>query len=202
MKFITFHIAVLGLLLGPGSNLVTLVPQSGIAGNRMNVNDLPAVDKPFKVAPYVHAAAVLQEMGKEKGCVQLARFARQGDDGQVAVLCRLLFSTKTKTPIRPPRLGKPTYLGGTGDDEWPLSPIELVGDVPFFIVQSYALGGEREPSSNYLAFCLENCEWSDIRFDKVSDDSIEKALQELLTSGKWKAPLTAPERMYLISQIK
>ncbi len=54
----------------------------------------------------------------------------------------------------------------------------------------------------YLDYCLEHCEWSSARFDKVTDKTIEKALQKLLTSKKWKRPLTDDERKWLSSQIE
>jgi hypothetical protein len=193
---------MLGFGFAFGGNLAVAQSPPGKKGKNIDMNDLPGVDRPFKVAPYVRAAALLQKMGKEKACEQLAKLAERGDDGQVAILCRLLFSKKEKMPIRPPRFGDPIYLGGTSADDWPLSPLELVDDVPFFVVDGYNLGGERETSLHYLNFYLENCEWSNIRFDKVSDKTIEKALKNLLASGKWKTPLTDSEREYLSSQIK
>ncbi len=184
-----------------GGNLADAQPSPGREGESINLNDLPAVGKPFKVAPYVRAGAVLQKMGKEEGCKQLAKLAKQGDEGQVALLCRMLFSKKEK-PFRPPLLGEPAYLGGTSDDDWPLSPLEFVDDVPFVVVRGYTLEGKAETSLQYLNFCLENCEWSGIRLEKITDEGINKALEKLLASKKWKSPLVESERQFLSSQIK
>ena len=157
----------------------------------------------FKVAPYVRAAALLQALGKEKACEQLGRLAKMdNEDGQVAILCRLLFTKKENKEFRAPLFGDPIYMGGTRDIDWPLSPIEIVDDVPFFIVRGYNLGGLPEPSLVYLNYCREHCEWSKTRFDHVNDKSIEKALEKLLASKKWSMPLTDYERKLLISQTK
>src|SRR5258708_39126340 len=69
---------------------------------KVDLNELPAIDRPFKAAPCMRAAALLQQMGKQKGCVQLAKLAEQDDYGRVAVMCRLVFSKKRNTFFRPP----------------------------------------------------------------------------------------------------
>jgi hypothetical protein len=179
---------------------VTWYPEG--QGETIDLKDCPSLDKPFKVAPYVAAAAKLQKLGKEKACKQMAQLAKRGDAGQVAILCRMLFCMKATASFRAPRFGAPIYLGKTSDDDWPLSPIELVDGVPFFIVFSYNLNGQRESSCRYLDFCVENCCWSEAPLGNITDKEIEKALQKLLVSSKWKKPLTDSERKYLISQEK
>ncbi len=171
----------------------------------IDLKDCPALYKPFKVAPYVLVAAKLQKLGKDKACKRMAELAEQDDKDdkcRVAILCRMLFCKKATASFRAPRVGKPVYLGKTTDDDWPLSPTELVDGVPFFIVSGYQLGGDPETSHTYLKYCLENCDWSDTRFDTINDKKIDKALQKLLASGKWKTPLTDDERQFLISQTK
>jgi len=168
----------------------------------IKLEDLPTGGR-FKVAPYVRAAALLQDMGKEKACEQLARLAKMDDeDGQAAILCRLLFSRKENKEFRAPLFGDPIYMGGTSDVDWSLSPNEIVDDVPFFIVSGYNLGGLPEPSLVYLNYCREHCEWSKTRFGNVNRKTIEKALRKLLDSKKWRRPLTDYERELLISQTK
>jgi hypothetical protein len=168
----------------------------------INPNDLPDKGQ-YKVAPYLRAAALLQEMGKEKACEQLVKLANKDDEHrQVAFLCRLLFTKRGGGPFRGPLLGGPNYMGRTSENDWPLLPIEIVDDVPFFIVSSYQVGGLPEPSLLYLDYCLRNCEWSKTRFGHVNDKSVEKALNKLLASKKWKRPLTDYERRLLISQTK
>ncbi len=170
----------------------------------IKLDDLPTVGR-FKVAPYVRAAALLQDMGKEKACEQLARLGKMADeDGQVPILCRLLFAKKENKEFPSPPFGGPSHMGGTSDIDWPLSPIEIVDAVPFFIVESY--GGSGPPphafSLFYLNYCREHCEWSKTRFGNVNRKTIEKALRKLLASKKWRRPLTDYERALLISQTK
>jgi hypothetical protein len=168
----------------------------------INLNDLPT-RRQFKVAPYVRAAALLQEMDKEKACEQLMKLAKKDDeDGQVTLLCRLLFSKRENKPFRAPLLGGPIFIGGTSETDWPLLPIEILDDVPFFVIEGYNVGGYPEPSHLYLKYCLENCEWSKTRFGRVDDKTIDKALKKLLASKKWRRPLTDYEREHLISQTK
>jgi hypothetical protein len=189
-------------LLGAGCSKEPSPPEKEEA--TINLNDLPPLDRPdkLKVRPYVQAAAQIQKLGKEQARKFLTKRAERGDDGQIVMLCRMLFSKKPKGEFRPPMLGAPVYFGGTGLEDWPLLPIELVDDVPFYIVDGFELGGQAEPSGMYLEYCLEHCEWSSARFDKVTDKTIEAALQKLLASKKWKRPLTDGERQRLSSQVE
>src|SRR6516162_9744882 len=107
---IGIFVCILGSCCAPRAlNAAPALPEREV--DNLDVNDLPAVGCPFKVGPYVRAAAVLQKMGKVRACDQLVKLAKQGDDGQIAILCRMLFSKKANTEFRRPRLGSPIYLG-------------------------------------------------------------------------------------------
>lgn len=107
----------------------------------ITLNDLTP-RRQFKITPYVRAAALLQEMGKEKACKQLVKLAKDDDeDGEVAILCRLLFSRKENKEFLAPLFGCPSYMGATTDADWPMSPIEIVDGVSFFIVAGYCGSG-------------------------------------------------------------
>lgn len=202
MKVIIVMGMVLELCVGLGAEGATSESPAGKEGSTINLNELPTVYK-FKSLPYAHAAALLQKMGKEKGCELLKKVAERGEEGQVAILCRMLFTKGARAPFRAPYCwGAPIYLGGTDDGDWPLSPLALVDDVPFCVVKSYHLMGEGESSMDYLNFCLENCQWSKTRFDRVSDKTVEKALRSLLASPKWKTRLTGAEQERLRSQAR
>jgi hypothetical protein len=167
----------------------------------INFSNLPAIRQPFRITPYVRVAAQLQKLGKAAACERLTSVAMQSDDRQqVTILCRMLFSKRQNLPFRSAYLGQPVYLGGTVDDDWPLAPLELVDGVPFFVVYGYKIGGTREPSVDYLDYCVKNCEWSTTKFENVNDKTVKGALDKLLRSDKWKAPLTEVERRFLISQ--
>ncbi len=159
----------------------------------------------FKVSSYVRAAALLQEMGKEKACKQLVKLAKDDDeDGEIAILCRMLFSKKENKEFPALHFGCPSYMGASTNVDWPLSPIEIVDGIPFYIVSSSCGSGPplHAWSLLYLNYCIENCEWSKTRFGRVDDKTIGKALRKLLASKKWRKPLTDDERELLISQTK
>jgi uncharacterized protein (TIGR03067 family) len=97
-----------------------------------NLPDLEATT--YRVDPYVRAAAMLHDMGKDKATDALSKLARGHEhDNQVIVLCRMLFTPKAKGKFRRPALGAALLLGDTGDADWPLEPIELVDGVPCLI---------------------------------------------------------------------
>ena len=198
----TLAVVMLVLSSGCGGYHDSAQPLESIEGT-INLNDLPMVYDTFKIAPYVRAAAEIQSMGKDKGCRYLYHLGgTPNETGQIAILCRMLFSKKGKSEFRPLGFGHPEFLGGTGADDWPLLPLELIDNVPFFIISGYSGAGEAEHSRAYLKYCQGNCEWSKTPFDKVTDETIEKALEKLLASKKWKTPLTDYQREYLISQTK
>ncbi len=167
----------------------------------IDVRNLAPIGDRFRVKPYLQAAALLQSMGKEKACKRLAELAENGGDGKVEILCRMLFSRRLRGSLRPPSLGEPVCLGGTNAHDWPSLPIEIVDGIPFSIVLGYNIGGEGQPSRVYLKYCIQNGDWSAMRYEAVNQDTLEKALKKLLACGKWKRPLTNDEVQFLSSQI-
>src|SRR6516164_1846470 len=67
--------------------------------------NLVSIGDRFRIKPYLQAAALLQNLGKEKACKRLAELAENGGDGKVEILCRMLFSKKPRSSLRPPSLG-------------------------------------------------------------------------------------------------
>jgi hypothetical protein len=81
--------------------------------------------------------------GKELTIGELMRMAVQGDpsESMAFALCRMLFTSKDGTPLRPPGLGEPWFLGDTSAEDWPLEPIHLHEDCPLFVVRGWVVGG-------------------------------------------------------------
>ncbi|OWK45487.1 hypothetical protein [Fimbriiglobus ruber] len=158
----------------------------------------------LKIVPYIVCAAQCQKMGKEKACEQLAKIAKtvERDNGEIAILCRLLFTNKPKQRFRGPGLGEPVYYGGTKDGDWPSILFEFVDDVPLCVIHGYNLQGHPESSADYLKYCLENCDWSERQFDGINQKDIEAAFTKLWISNKWKKQLTEYERKELRFQIE
>ncbi|MDZ4818704.1 MAG: hypothetical protein SGJ20_07000 [Planctomycetota bacterium] len=174
----------------------------GTAKNAIDIGDLPGPNKPFKVIPYARVAKHLQKIGKAKAVEQMTKFAQTHDDDRVTLLCRMLFVAKPGKEFRVPWLGAPLFFGDTTGTDWPLCPIELVDNIPFYVVGGYNIGGEAETSIKYLEYCLENCDWSTVPIGEVSEARVGRALQTLLASKKWKQPLTESEREFLSDQVK
>src|SRR5437588_8632613 len=101
MKVIIVTAIILGIYCASCTDFAAAFPQPERQGDTIDLKDCPAFDKPFKVAPYVVAAAKLQTLGKEKACKKMAELAQRDDEGQVAILCRMLFRKKASVSFRP-----------------------------------------------------------------------------------------------------
>jgi hypothetical protein len=166
--------------------------------------DLKALNGPFKSRSFLKAAAALQQMGKEKAIAKLAMLTEDEDEHNrpVVMLCRMLFCKKANADFRAPRLGSPNWLGGTDFNDWPLLPLEIVDGVPFRVAYGYNLAGAAEGSRQYLRYCCENCDWSEAKYNPAVEDAVQRALNKLLASPKWKVKLEQSEREYLSAQLK
>lgn len=159
----------------------------------------------YKVAPYLREARRLQAIGREAACQELLKAAAQAptceQDEQIIILCRMLFTKRPGSEFRCPMLGAPACLGQTDYCEWPLEPIEILDSIPFLIVRGYMLGGEPEPASCYLRYCLTDCDWSSTAFQERTPKELRSALDKLLSSPTWKQPLDEYDRAFLSDQI-
>jgi hypothetical protein len=185
------------------------VPGLSRAGrpSEVSLKDLPeglgAEDGLFKIDPYLEAAATLQLLGQEGAITTLKALAAEekGNEGTRAiVLCRMLFTSKKGGTFRRPMLGQPDFIGDSVD--WPLEPIALVDGIPFLITTGYSLRGVPELGSQYLAYCIQECEWSNVKFGPKTDAEKTAALNKLLRSERFKEKLSPSERQFLAGQIK
>lgn len=197
---LAFWVVLLGFLLLVGLVLLGFFLKGG------EFSSLPRIwNGKYKAAPYVRAAARLQEMGREAACQKLLRAAQtynQEQEEQIIVLCRMLFTKRATSEFRRPMIGAASFFGSTDYADWPLEPIELVDGVPFLITRGYLLKGEAEPAESYLRHCMTNCDWSTVPFREPTAKQIRDALDKLLASGKWKRPLDTYEREFLSAQIE
>lgn len=183
---------------------VSVVPQSPLPEPTDPVLEaLPFGFRDFKPGPYLAVAASLQADGKDKAIQTLAKWARDEKYGyKVFVLCRMLFTAKPKGEFRRAAVGVHFFFGGTGDDDWPLEPIELVEGIPFYLVVGGALGGKAEHPLMYLSYCTKNCDWSTEKYGPKTPEQIRKALDKLLVSPRWKEPLSKEDKEILSAQAK
>jgi hypothetical protein len=160
----------------------------------------------YKVKPYLREARRLQAMGKEAACQELGKAASRKptceEDEQIIILCRMLFAKRIASEFRGPMIGAPACLGGTDYSDWPLEPIEIMDGVPFLVVRGYMLGGDPEPASLYLRYCMTACDWNGMSYQERTPEELEGALTKILASPRWKRALDGSERAFLTEQIE
>lgn len=158
----------------------------------------------FDTDAHLKAAVELQSLGRDRALARLHQIAADPYSHISSIaLCRMLFTMPPPAKFRPPRLGLPSYLGGTSSSDWPLEPLEIVDGVPFVIVEAYTLGGFPEPEELYLRYCESNAEWSNFQFTIKTKQQEEKALLKLIfESPKWRRPLYDSDRDFLWKQIE
>ncbi len=174
------------------------------------LKDLPPVWRgkekdSYRVDPYIAAAMALQAEPKSAGDTlkkMVDDAGERGEDEKALILCRMLFTARPKGKFRRPALGAPTFLGGGDYKEWPLEPIEVVDGVPFLVVFGYSGGGRPESASNYLSYCLKECDWIAAKYAPKDKEAKEKALAMLLADKRWKEGLAKSEKEILSSQLK
>jgi hypothetical protein len=157
------------------------------AADEVKVPDLLKLStfEEFKALPYLRAAEALQAAGKDKAFELLRELATKDDDWphtRTVVLCRMLFKAKEGSEFRRARMGGPTLISGTEIRDWPLEPIAVVEGVPFLLARAYLLAGTSEKPSDYVEYCVQNCDWNDFKFKPVSKSELREALNTLLSS--------------------
>jgi uncharacterized protein YceK len=165
------------------------------------LRDLPGADR-YKADPYIAAAVMLQAEGPVTATILLKRLAVSGGGEQTTILCRMLFTEKPNGKFRRPLLGGPGFVGDTDDREWMREPLEIVDGVPFHVVTGYLLGGFPEPGSNYLKYCLAECDWTGEKYKPKTAVEKQAALAKLVASPRWKTPLTPEQVKVLAAQIE
>ena len=157
----------------------------------------------YRVKPYIAAAIELQKMGQVKAEQHMMKYAKKYhlDSDQVYIFCRMLYTKREINWFTQPPLGRPSCIGGTSYLDWKLCPIEMVDGIPFLIATDYSTYSAPGIPSEYLNFCMTNCEWNQFSYQEKSDQELNTALNKLLSSPNWKRPLTPEEKEWLTVQI-
>lgn len=113
----------------------------------------------------------------------------------------MLYTKREINWFTQPPLGRPSCIGGTSYLDWKLCPIEMVDGIPFLIATDYSTYSAPGIPSEYLNFCMTNCEWNQLSYQEKSDQELNTALNKLLSSPNWKRPLTPEEKEWLTVQI-
>jgi hypothetical protein len=194
----------------PMADLAVLSADAADIASAPSLADLPDFDvntETYRIDPFIRAAVAMQSLGPSAALNELRAMAHtESNAARISVLCRMLFTPKADSTLRPPFLGAPVFLDGTirltSTTTWPLEPIEIVDGVPFLIVKGYELAGLPENAEAYLRHCEENGEWSSVRYSKKTEKQKSDALEKLLASPLWKAPLGSSERAFLRDQLQ
>jgi hypothetical protein len=170
------------------------------------LKDLPRMGpKTYRVDSYLKAAAQLQALEMDRAVAALSTLAAESDtipdEGKVFALCRMLFIARPGREFRHPRFGRTVFLSQTDYADWPLNPIEIIDDVPFCVLWGYEVLGAPESASEYLRYCIRECDWSTRVYGPKTNLEKQEALTKLLASPKWKNGLDARDRAYLTAQI-
>jgi hypothetical protein len=196
----------LALLLATGASSLVADDRTSSAPEEARLTDLLALpdSRKFRSDSYIQAAHSLQALGKEKASALLLELAAKDvwPYSRTRSLCRMLFQAKPKSTFRRAAIGGCTFPGGTDYDDWPLEPIEIVDGVPFMVAGDCGLAGIPEPPKAYVRYCIEECDWSNIKFTPRSKDQKQKALEKLLSAPKLKGKLNKFEREAFEDQIK
>jgi len=185
------------------------------ADRKISHVDLPGFDYyTYKVDPFIRAAGALQALGQKQAMQELLAFAKEPgkrfeDRYGAFVLCRMLFTPKEgkrtekqSTTFRRPGIGAAVYVGAKSIPgnvaEWPLEPIELIDGVPFLITKGYYMQGQAELPTEYIKYCIQNCDWNSVAFKPKSEHEKKAALAKLMSVHKLK-PF---DREFLSPQIK
>jgi hypothetical protein len=98
----------------------------------------------------------------------------------------MLFAARPGHEFRRPRIGRAGFLSRTDYADWLLEPIEFVDDVPFCVLWGYEVLGAPESASEYLRYCVRECDWSTRVYGPKTNVEKQAALAQLLASPKWK----------------
>jgi beta-lactamase regulating signal transducer with metallopeptidase domain len=164
-----------------------------------DVKGLGAFSAPgkYRSAAYMNVASQLLALPENRRVEVLKDWSKRYND-QCIVLCRMLFEAKEGGQFRRPGLGAPSFVDSPDAQAWPLEPIALVDNVPFVIVHGYLLGGQPEPASNYLEYCLKNCKWRERDYSKSDQGTLTGAFKKLMDQFDDLSPTS---REFLANQI-
>jgi hypothetical protein len=157
----------------------------------------------YNVEPYIRAAVALQSLDRATALRRLHEMAQDPNaDARVIVLCRMLFAPRLGGEFRGPLIGGALFLRDTSYSDWPLEPIEILDGIPFLVVTGYILAGQPEADKVYLRYAETHADWSTVRYTLKTAEQKREALEKFLASPKWKQPLDASDRKFLMDQVQ
>ena len=107
------------------------------------------------------------------------------DEQRIFLILRLLFVRKDGESHMPWMHSGATLPAIPKENtDWPLFPLAVSGDIPFFMANGYGLGGVPESPLRHLDYCEQNCV---IRQEPMSPSLLPiQAVAALYRSERWK----------------
>ncbi|MCX6379673.1 MAG: hypothetical protein NT023_09395 [Armatimonadetes bacterium] len=155
----------------------------------------------YRTEAYIRTAIALQKLGKERAVKALKTFITKNPEATSQVLLyRMLFVAKPGQEFRHPSLSGPTTWAKSTKH----SLIAIVDGVPFLVANggSGVMAGHGDSVETYLDYCILSCDWNPLRFQPVSHEQMQKALDKLINTTEWERPLRDYDKAFLTNQIK
>ena len=151
----------------------------------------------YRIAYYLAVAAELQKLEPNQRAKQLRALADDAQRGsEVFPLCRMLFEAKQNHKFRPPLIGEAFFVGGLTSKTCPLEPIVLREGVPILVVTDYALYGTPELPRQYVDYCLQQCTWRNVKYERLPPGVIKQTVDAFIASD----PTLAKDSEWLVEQ--
>lgn len=118
---------------------------------------------------------------------------------KVRPILRLLFVRKDGDPCMPRTVADESRTAGRSGDSnpWPLFPLALVHDVPFFLFEGTVDLRPQEDPARYVDYCAEHCRLRDRPLSPGV--SPVRAANELMVSDRWKRLVAKVNMNYITS---
>jgi hypothetical protein len=177
----------------------------GQSSNEYRLEDLMALptmtlgeQQQYRATAYLKAAVSLQTMGKEKSCQLLLKLAEKDrwPNTRTLVLCRMLFRPKPKSDFRRAAIGASVFIKGSKDAHWSSDPIHIEDGVPFLVVTGYFLAGFPEHPTDYVKYCIKECDWNDAKYELRTKVQQQKALDKMIETFGLKERRTFLEAQF------
>ena len=113
------------------------------------------------------------------------RFKYDLDEQRIFLILRLLFVPKDGTSEMPPlNIGGRVPPLRVGANAWPLFPLAVQGNIPFFMIDGHILAGVPESPLVHLEYCKNKCILRPDLLMPIS--SADEAVRQMVESERWK----------------
>ena len=105
---------------------------------------------------------------------------------RIGWVCRALYETKNKKPLRPPAFGGLSLPRNSMPlQNWPLYPVAKTGSTYVVLSEGYSLAGHAEPVSSYLDYCKSNGTFLKQKISVPNRQAAITDVSNLRKSARW-----------------